>query len=100
MTGLWLTDAEIDELCAPLTQPAAQVRYLRAMLKLTVSLKPNGRALVIRSHAEAVLSGRPAEVPSIPAAKPEAEPQPNVEGFMRLIQGGRRNGASKKEQPA
>lgn len=54
---LFLTDTEIDALCAPLTQPAAQIRYLRS-LGLLVKAKPNGRAIVVRSHAEAVLSGR------------------------------------------
>lgn len=56
---MFLTDAEIDEICCPLTQPAAQQRFLRS-LDLTVNEKPNGRPLVVRSHAEAVLSGMPA----------------------------------------
>lgn len=54
----WLTDAEIDELCTGLRQHAAKVRYLRG-LGLTVQVKPNGRPLVMRAHAEAVLSGAP-----------------------------------------
>ena len=54
-TMLYLSDAEIADLCTPLTQPAAQVRYLRT-LGLTVAVKPIGRAVVIRCHAEAVLS--------------------------------------------
>lgn len=59
MTPLpWFTDAEIDELCAGLTQHAAKARYLRD-LGLTVQTKPNGRPLVMRAHAEAVLSGMP-----------------------------------------
>jgi hypothetical protein len=53
---MFLTDNEIAELCKPLVQPAAQVRYLRS-LKLQVTTKPNGRPVVVRSHAEAVLSG-------------------------------------------
>lgn len=87
---LFLSQAEIDDLCHPLTQPAAQVRFLRAS-GLTVTVKPNGRPALVRSHAESVLSGqRPA--PSNPVAKQEATPQPrpNVEGFMKLIEGGRR----------
>ena len=94
---LYLTDAEIADLCAPLTQPAAQVRHLRA-LGLTVTTKPNGRPVVIRSHAETVLSGR-AQV-SAEAAPKGAAPQANLDGFMQLIQGGRRHGAPKKVQPA
>lgn len=87
---LFLSQAEIDGLCHPLTQPAAQVRFLRAS-GLAVTVKPNGRPAVVRSHAEAVLSGQ-RQSPQVPVAKPEATPQPrpNVEGFMKLIQGGRR----------
>lgn len=42
-----LTDAEIDEICAGLTQAAAKVRYLR-QLGVPVERKPNGRPLVRR----------------------------------------------------
>lgn len=52
----WYTDQEIDDLCNGLVTNAAKVRYLRG-LGLTVTQKPNGRALVMRTHAEAVLSG-------------------------------------------
>ena len=55
-----LTDDEIDEICAGLTQSAAQVRYLRK-LGLTVARRPNGRPLVNRAHYDAVRgTGRPA----------------------------------------
>lgn len=52
----WYTDQEIDDLCAGLCNNAAKVRYLRAQ-GLTVTQKPNGRPLVMRAHAEAVLAG-------------------------------------------
>ena len=52
----WYTDQEIDDLCAGLCTSAAKVRHLRAQ-GLTVTQKPNGRPLVIRAHAEAVLAG-------------------------------------------
>lgn len=52
----WYTDQEIDDLCEGLVNNAAKARYLRGM-GLTVTLKPNGRPLVMRTHAEAVLSG-------------------------------------------
>lgn len=90
--SLFLSQAEIDDLCHPLTQASAQVRFLRAS-GLTVTVKPNGRPAVVRSHAESVLSGqRQAPAPSSPVEKLEvaAQPRPNVEGFMKLIQGGRR----------
>lgn len=56
---MFLSDAEIAEMCAPLKAAAAQKKYLRG-LGLVVNEKPNGRPLVVRSHAEAVLSGRAA----------------------------------------
>lgn len=55
-TTPWLTDAEIDDLCTGLVNNAAKIRHLRR-LGLTVNQKPNGRPLVIRTHAEAVLAG-------------------------------------------
>lgn len=64
---MFLTDDEIREMCAPLKASAAQIRYLRT-LGLVVNTKPNGRPLVVRSHAEAILSGRPvASAPVAPA---------------------------------
>lgn len=47
-----LTDTEIAAICAPLTQGAAQVRYLRDVLRLPVQRKPNGRPLVRRCDWE------------------------------------------------
>ncbi len=46
-----LTDAEIDEICAGLSQNAAKCRYLRS-LGLRVERRPNGRPLVARSEWE------------------------------------------------
>lgn len=80
--GLFLTDAEIARICEPLVQPAAQVRFLRE-LGLTVATKPNGRALVVRSHAEAVLSGRKHSEPQQGATAPAAAP--NRSGLIEFI---------------
>ncbi len=44
----YLTDAEIESICRPRKQGAAQVRYLRDVLRLPVQRKPNGRPLVRR----------------------------------------------------
>lgn len=52
----WYTDQEIDDLCAGLHTNASKCRHLRKQ-GLTVTQKPNGRPLVIRSHAETVLAG-------------------------------------------
>lgn len=46
-----LTDAELADICAPLRQGAAQVRYLR-QLGVPVARKPNGRPLVKRCDWE------------------------------------------------
>lgn len=46
----YFTDAEVDEMCAGLTQPAAMIRYLRR-LGLKVDRKPNGRPLAWRPAA-------------------------------------------------
>lgn len=61
MSGMFLTDEEIDAMCAGLgsTSHAAKRKRLERM-GLIVNEKPNGRPLVVRSHAEAVLSGRAA----------------------------------------
>lgn len=91
---MFLTDAEIAELCYPLTQPAAQVRYLRA-LKLEVALKPNGRPVVVRSHAESVLSGQRRAQPQ---AVEQGAQRPDRDGLMELLRG--RNGSTQKTQPA
>ena len=54
-----LTDEEIARICEPLTQAAAQARYLRS-LGLVVARKPNGRPLVNRRHYDEA-RGQPAE---------------------------------------
>ena len=52
-----LSEAEINDICAPLKQAAAQVRFLRDILKLKVQRRPDGRPLVGRTHFEAVMNG-------------------------------------------
>ena len=89
----WLTDSEIADLCQGLTQPAAMVRYLRDVLGLEVRTKPNGRPLVIRSHAEAVLSGRKPEPGAAAPAVQGPSPAPNRAALLQVI-GGRRGTSS------
>ena len=95
----YLSDAEITDLCAPLVQPAAQVRYLRA-LGLTVTLKPNGRPVVIRCCAEAVLSGRTASSIIGATENRESARQPSRADLITLLQRGRAHGSPKETQPA
>lgn len=47
MSGLYLSDAEVDGMTEGLTQDAAKIRFLRR-LGLRVDRKPNGRPLVWR----------------------------------------------------
>jgi len=56
----WLSLDEIDDLCAPLKQHAAQIRFIRH-LGITVREKPNGAPLVMRAHFEEKMSttGKP-----------------------------------------
>jgi hypothetical protein len=68
----WYTDQEIDDLCAGLQTNAAKVRHLRGQ-GLTVTQKPNGRPLVMRAHAEAVLAGLQQITPQ-PSAVVKASP--------------------------
>lgn len=96
---IYLSDDEIADLCAPLKQPAAQARYLRA-LGLTVTLKPNGRPVVIRCHAEAVLSGEKPTPHLATIALPEGtKQQPDRSALVTLLQRGRAHGTPKSSQP-
>lgn len=61
-----LTQAEINDICRPLRQGAAQVRFLRS-LGVTVDRRPDGTPLVNRDR---YLSERGAAIPA-------ASPQPN-----------------------
>lgn len=54
-TAHWLSQQEIDDLCKPLTQHAAQIRYLRR-LGLKVEKKPGGAPLIIRTHFEETMN--------------------------------------------
>ena len=45
----YLTDDELAEICRPLTQGAAQIRYLRDVLRLPVVRRLDGTPLVKRA---------------------------------------------------
>ena len=73
MTMPWLSQEEVDDLCEPLKQHAAQLRYIRRQ-GIAARTKPNGAPLVMRSHLEEVMS----------PAKKKQKPvkfEPNVEGL-------------------
>lgn len=83
-----LSDEEIDDICAGLTQSAAKVRYLRG-LGLTVGEKPNGRPLVARVNFDAVLGGVARVSPGQPGGR---STKPDTGAIIQLFQG--------KKQPA
>lgn len=69
----WLSQQEIDDLCEPLTQHAAQLRFIRG-LGLTVRTKPNGAPLLMRTHFDEAMT------PVAKKSKP-AKCQPNSSGL-------------------
>lgn len=65
-----LTDAEVAEVCAPLSQPAAQARYLER-LGVSVRRKPNGHLLVGRAEFERAMGLRGADIDTPTSAQPD-----------------------------
>ncbi|WMD23342.1 DUF4224 domain-containing protein [Achromobacter seleniivolatilans] len=71
----YLTDDEINEICKPLTQAHAQIRYLRG-LGVPVSRKPGGRPLVGRTAFDRVMAAAPPAVAnddSLPGSGPQPD---------------------------
>lgn len=56
MPSPYLHQQEIDEMCEPLINGAAQIRYLKQQ-GFIVLAKPNGKALLLRAHRDEVLRG-------------------------------------------
>ncbi|MCY1507890.1 hypothetical protein D9M68_421800 [compost metagenome] len=90
----YLSDAEIDEICAPLTQPHAQIRYLRS-LGVLVSRKPGGRALVGRAAFDRAMAGSPPEAANDAQAQ-AAAPQPDHAALQQLFNKQRKHGTQAK----
>ena len=78
----YLADDEIDEICAPLVQHAAQVKHLQR-LGMRVGRKPNGRPLVARSEFERAMSG--ARPPELVAGTAPAPGQPNRDALVLMF---------------
>jgi hypothetical protein len=56
-----LTDTEVRDMCAPLVQGAAMVRYLqRKWPELRVDRKPSGMPLISRAQFENLCNGKAA----------------------------------------
>lgn len=85
ITTPWFTQIEVDDLCEPLKQHAAQVRFIRG-LGVPVRTKPNGAPLVMRTHFEESMN---------PAGKPRKreKPQPNF-AALRLAYSGKKKVAA------
>ncbi len=79
----WLSDPEVADLCSPLEQPAAQLRYLQRQGYI-VSRKPNGRPLLMRAEVERVGLGGSPEKPA------QNGTGPNRDRLLSMIQGGKR----------
>ena len=86
-----LTNEEIEEICRPLQQPAAQVRYLKR-LGLNVSRKPNGRPLVARAEFDRAMAARPTT-----AANDPAPAAPNAAGLAEFFKQRGRNHGTKAQ---
>lgn len=69
----YLTEAEIAEICEPLTQAHAQLRYLQG-LGIPVSRKPGGRPLVGRAAFERAIAGTPAAAANESVSDPGSQP--------------------------
>lgn len=81
----YLSDAEIEDICAPLVMPSAQRRHL-ARLGMVVKAKPNGRPLVARGEFERVMIGRQ------PEASLTAASEPNRAALLQVLSGGKSSG--------
>lgn len=56
-----LSEDEIDAMCKPLRQRAAQARHLSAMLGCAVKRRPDGMPIVTRAMLERLDSQAPAQ---------------------------------------
>jgi hypothetical protein len=74
----FLSETEVADMCSPLTQPAAQRRWLKK-LGVEFKLKPNGRPLVSR---QGVFSGNA-------TGGNTASRQPDKEALLARLRGGK-----------
>ncbi|MGB5807794.1 DUF4224 domain-containing protein [Castellaniella sp.] len=89
---LHLTQAEVDEICFPLTQGGAQYRHLKSM-GVPVKKKPSGRPLVVRSEYVRFMAARESTDESFV----DSRGGPDVQGFMKFISE-RKNGKKAQGQ--
>lgn len=87
MSAPWLSDAEIAELCEPLEQSAAQIRFLKRE-GYHVTKRPNGKPLLMRTELERVVGAGRLGLPA-----QNGPPGPNVVGLQEWAKGRRGHGA-------
>lgn len=90
----YLSDDEINEICDPLTQPHAQIRYLQS-LGVPVSRKPNGRPLVGRAAFDRLMAGSPPVAANDTHAPPQ-DGQPDHAALQQLFNRQRKHGTQAK----
>lgn len=78
----YLTDAEIDDICAPLKVGAAKCKHLER-LGMIVKRKADGRPLVARAEFNRVMTGGQPPAPQVENLTPT---QPNVVGLQDFFQ--------------
>lgn len=98
MTTPYLSDVELLDVCKPLTQPAAMIRYLKDQ-GFVVKRRPNGWPLMSRANFDAVMMGH---AQALPAADTPTT-GPNVQALLdrfRTTGAPYGNGTKAKKQPA
>lgn len=89
----YLTDQEIAEITAPLTQGAARIKFFRR-LGVKVDPKPNGQPLVWRADFEAARVAAPAANDASP------ESTRNWAQLREKVHNGSRGEKTKRREPA
>lgn len=79
----YLTEAEINEICSPLKNGAAQIRFLER-LGMIVKPKPSGKPLLARAEFDRVMTGDRAAAPGSGANATSTSP--NVVGLNSFFQ--------------
>ncbi len=74
----WLSPDEMADLCDGLSQPAAQIRYLKRVLNITAARKPSGAVLVFRHQIEPNDAKRPTSAERV-------KPQPNQSMYLSVV---------------
>lgn len=83
MSNIFLSQAEINDLCSPLVRYSAQVRFLKK-LGVKVLLKNNGAPIVAKTELERVLSS-PQIINHHLGLNTDTPIEPNKQAFLNKI---------------